>query len=83
MDEKGCLLRPFHGGNRGSNPLGDAISFKELAFVSKPLGSHGNLVGIEPVFPSRNGALQQIPPSVSAARPRANADERLATQHLS
>jgi hypothetical protein len=26
MDRLGRQFRPFHGGNRGSNPLGDAIS---------------------------------------------------------
>jgi hypothetical protein len=25
------ILRPFHGGNTGSNPVGDAKSFQELA----------------------------------------------------
>jgi hypothetical protein len=28
---------PFHGGNRGSNPLGDAIFNRGLRFLPRPL----------------------------------------------
>ena len=28
-----CILRPFHGGNGGSNPPGDAIFFNSLCFI--------------------------------------------------
>jgi hypothetical protein len=30
MDGCGWLLLPFHGGNRGSNPLGDANKFNKI-----------------------------------------------------
>ncbi|SUS08659.1 hypothetical protein DF3PA_350009 [Candidatus Defluviicoccus seviourii] len=31
-----CYFRPSHGGNRGSNPLGDASKSKALAFLYPP-----------------------------------------------
>src|SRR5437879_4804624 len=67
--DRGCALDlPFHGGNRGSNPLGDAISVFILKFNGLQTASASSLYRRNVYFLYRNGVLLIVGCALAATK---------------